>query len=100
MLDLGREKRLTAQRKKATDTLDSTIPDGDVGGVAVESNELTDAELSDLPANVTAKLHQIDSEIETLKRLGESSGITAVRITLYFVVRLSHSNCPPTPSCV
>ncbi|KAA0200726.1 Dematin [Fasciolopsis buskii] len=94
MIDKRREKRLTAQRKKATDTLDSTIPDGDVGGVAVESNELTDAELSDLPANVTAKLHQIDSEIETLKRLGESSGITAALIQELQASKLVHARGP------
>uniref|UniRef100_A0A183AGB8 HP domain-containing protein n=1 Tax=Echinostoma caproni TaxID=27848 RepID=A0A183AGB8_9TREM len=79
---------LTAQRK-ARDTLDSIAPDGTLTG-----SELTDAELSDLPANVTAKLHQIDSEIETLKRLGESSGITVALIQELQASKLIHARGP------
>ncbi|TPP67214.1 Dematin [Fasciola gigantica] len=89
MIDKRREKRLTAQRKKAADTLDSTVPNG-----GTMTSELTDTELSDLPANITAKLHQIDSEIETLKRLGESSGITAALIQELQASKLVHARGP------
>ncbi|KAF6778936.1 hypothetical protein AHF37_01582 [Paragonimus kellicotti] len=76
-----REKRLTGKRSTidALNTEQSgTHRDHTMDNGEPEEDELTDAGLTDLPPHVSAKLHQIDAEIETLKRLGESSGITAV----------------------
>ncbi|KAF5403580.1 Villin-2, partial [Paragonimus heterotremus] len=97
MIEKRREKRLTGKRSTmdASNTersgahRDHTMDNGEP-----EENELTDAGLTDLPPHVSAKLHQIDAEIETLKRLGESSGITAALIQELENSKLVHIRAP------
>ncbi|KAF7257258.1 hypothetical protein EG68_06017, partial [Paragonimus skrjabini miyazakii] len=97
MIEKRREKRLTGKHS-TMDALntersgahrDHTMENG-----APEEDELTDAGLTDLPPHVSAKLHQIDAEIETLKRLGESSGITAALIQELENSKLVHIRAP------
>ncbi|TGZ58565.1 hypothetical protein CRM22_009591, partial [Opisthorchis felineus] len=89
MIEKRREKRLTGKRSNAGTLGSETSRDGTMIGA-----DLTDSELTDLPPSVALKLHQIDSEIETLKRLGESSGITGALIQELEASKLVYARAP------
>ncbi|CAL8105875.1 unnamed protein product [Calicophoron daubneyi] len=92
MIDKRREKRMSAKRP-TEDVTDGTQRNGTSSDA--EETQMTSAlENSDLPRHVRAKLHQIDAEIETLKRLGESSGITSALIQELEASKLVHVRGP------
>nr|CAH8851655.1 unnamed protein product [Trichobilharzia regenti] len=72
MIDKRREKRMTGVQSVGLDSRDGTLRNGTMTSV--------DTDWTDRDPAVNAKLDRIDAEIETLKRLGESSGITAALI--------------------
>ncbi|CAH8507716.1 unnamed protein product [Schistosoma turkestanicum] len=74
MIDKRREKRMTAggAQSIAADSRNGTLRNGTMTSV--------DTDYTDHDPILNAKLDRIDAEIETLKRLGESSGITAALI--------------------
>ncbi|VDQ16782.1 unnamed protein product [Trichobilharzia regenti] len=61
---------MTGVQSVGLDSRDGTLRNGTMTSV--------DTDWTDRDPAVNAKLDRIDAEIETLKRLGESSGITAV----------------------
>ncbi|CAH8534911.1 unnamed protein product [Heterobilharzia americana] len=72
MIDKRREKRMTGVQSIGLDSRDGTLRNSTMTS--------TDTDWTDRDPAMNAKLDRIDAEIETLKRLGESSGITAALI--------------------
>ncbi|VDP38694.1 unnamed protein product [Schistosoma margrebowiei] len=72
MIDKRREKRMTGVQSVGVDSRNGTLRNGTMTSV--------DTDWTDRDPVLNAKLDRIDAEIETLKRLGESSGITAALI--------------------
>ncbi|CAH8571791.1 unnamed protein product [Schistosoma rodhaini] len=72
MIDKRREKRMTGVQSIGVDSRNGTLRNGTMTSV--------DTDWTDRDPVLNAKLDRIDAEIETLKRLGESSGITAALI--------------------
>lgn len=72
MIDKRREKRMTGVQSVGVDSRNGTLRNGTMTSV--------DTDWTDRDPLLNAKLDRIDAEIETLKRLGESSGITAALI--------------------
>ncbi|CAH8621632.1 unnamed protein product [Dicrocoelium dendriticum] len=86
MMEKRREKRMADQLSSAN------VVNGDASfkSSKTETGDFTDSGASHVPS----KLHQIDMEIETLKRLGESSGITAALIQELEASKLLHARSP------
>uniref|UniRef100_A0A183JZE6 ELKS/RAB6-interacting/CAST family member 2 n=1 Tax=Schistosoma curassoni TaxID=6186 RepID=A0A183JZE6_9TREM len=82
MIDKRREKRMTGVQSVGVDSRNGTLRNGTMTSV--------DTDWTDRDPVLNAKLDRIDAEIETLKRLGESSGITALHVLVtrleYFMV--------------